>query len=310
VYALNGTDPRLPGGRLASSAVAIPVGEPFQMGETSRILARQFVGDLQNPEAGDWSPLTETVYYVDAMRPAEGSLRFSEIHYHPTAVSPEEASRGWTESDFEFIEITNPGAKMLTLHGITLSGGAAFVFDLPTELGPSSRLVLAANPDAFVERYGETSVVVAGPFKGKLSNGGETLQLRDANRSMIDEVTYDDEDPWPVEADGGGFSLVRENDLWMASADPGGSPGQPELLPEPEGPVVEGWLRIERLANGLRLEWQSIEGFDYRIEGSIDLESWAPLELPAVTGDGSRVGQLVSDLPFAFYRLRIRGTPE
>ena len=61
---------------------------------------------------------------------------------------------------------------------------------------------------------------MVGPFDGKLDNGGETLRLERPDEPpeeepdfvpfvLEDEVTYDDEPPWPLDADGEGDSLER-----------------------------------------------------------------------------------------------------
>ena len=77
-------------------------------------------------------------------------------------------------------------------------------------------------------------VQVYGNFTGSLSNGGETLILRDAAGNIVTMVDYDDENGWSREADGLGQSLelIASNSdpgaaaSWKASGAPGGSPGQ------------------------------------------------------------------------------------
>ena len=59
---------------------------------------------------------------------------------------------------------------------------------------------------AFELRYG-TSANVAGQYSGALSNGGETITLRDATGQTIQQFAYDDTAPWPTSTDGGGASL-------------------------------------------------------------------------------------------------------
>jgi len=74
---------------------------------------------------------------------------------------------------------------------------------------------------------------------GDLSNGGETLTLRDASGNVIDQVAYDDAAPWPLTPDGGGpsLSLLSPGDdnsvatNWAASAADGGTPGAVNFSP-------------------------------------------------------------------------------
>src|SRR5207248_4173013 len=56
------------------------------------------------------------------------------------------------------------------------------------------------------------SIAVLDEFPGGLDNGGETLTLikpgaTPAQDQIIDQVTYDNDLPWPAAADGGGASL-------------------------------------------------------------------------------------------------------
>ena len=72
----------------------------------------------------------------------------------------------------------------------------------------------------------DESVTVVGPFSGQLSNAGENVQLTRAHGPRLDEsdeflmlledaVSYDDETPWDVRADGYGHSLHRRGiSLW------------------------------------------------------------------------------------------------
>jgi hypothetical protein len=81
---------------------------------------------------------------------------------------------------------------------------------------PSNSSLLAS----FRSAYGiDESVVVLGPYDGKLENGGERVQLQRPDsppleepeyvpHTLEDEVVYDEESPWPG-ADGDGNSLHR-----------------------------------------------------------------------------------------------------
>jgi hypothetical protein len=84
---------------------------------------------------------------------------------------------------------------------------------------------------------GSTNVV--GPFVGRLSNSGETLQLRNNSGRVVDEVTYGVDGDWPVAPDGSGVSLAKlDHDTasgpagnWSFSDQIGGTPGA-ENFPE------------------------------------------------------------------------------
>ena len=78
-------------------------------------------------------------------------------------------------------------------------------------------------------------------YSGQLSNGGETLELRDAFDRILTSITYDDKHGWPTYADGIGFSLTttdpdaladpNQPEHWRASTVAGGSPGADDPTP-------------------------------------------------------------------------------
>ncbi len=79
-------------------------------------------------------------------------------------------------------------------------------------------MTLARNFQAFAARYPD--VPVNGLFEGQLANQGETISLIDARGNVLTSVTYNDENGWPVSADGRGDLLELVN--------PGGDPNDPK----------------------------------------------------------------------------------
>ncbi len=150
-------------------------------------------------------------------------LRVSEIMYHPV------------NGELEYIELTNILSEPLNLEGVQFTGGIDYVFRESEVLEPGECLVLVQNREAFVAEYGE-DIRIAGEYEGKLSNGGETLELslpKPANMA-IQRFEYDDK--WYATTDGRGTSLTvvdlrtdvkRWEDLtnWRPSPGKGGTPG-------------------------------------------------------------------------------------
>lgn len=162
-------------------------------------------------------------------------LRVTEINYHPADPTAAELAimPSLFDSDFEFVELMNTGSAALDLSGARFSEGIDFEFPNGTTLGAGARLILAKNPAAFALRY-SSGVAVVGPYAGLLSNGGETLKLRDAVGENVLDIDY--EDYWYPETDGGGASLVLRDvsteynlydavGTWGGSRDENGSPG-------------------------------------------------------------------------------------
>lgn len=127
-------------------------------------------------------------------------LRISEIHYHP---ADQDTIPG---DEYEFIEIGNTGEASLDLTDVGFTEGITYNFKSGTKIAAGEFVVLAANAARFKERYGFAPFDV---FTGKLSNAGELIALTDMRGdSAIASVTYSDIAPWPVGADGAGYSLV------------------------------------------------------------------------------------------------------
>ena len=113
------------------------------------------------------------------------------------------------------------------------SGGLAMTRVTSSVFAQGSFLVLARNPVVFASRY--PGVPVLGPYIGSLENGGETITLSHPSGATVLSVAYGDRSPWPVAADGYGFSLVQasvapsqapdDGNKWRASRSVHGSPG-------------------------------------------------------------------------------------
>ena len=190
--------------------------------------------------------------------PLIGTVVINEVHYHPA------------EGDVEFLELYNRGEVSVALHDATLGRGWRlsgvrdalgvddYEFPAATRIPAGGFLLLVPiDPEVF-RRFRSLSaeVPIAGPFGGALSNGGERLKLsmpattRDGDLAyvVVDQVRYDDADPWPAEVDGQGPSLERVeasgygNEVlnWEASRTFGGTPGATNSVSEPEPPAAGG----------------------------------------------------------------------
>ena len=120
-----------------------------------------------------------------------------EIMYHPLS----------DESDDEFLELRNTSDEPQPLDGWRLATGVRFTFPDGATIAPGGYVVVAKNPSKLASKYKLPEEGVYGPFKGKLSDSGETIDLLDPDGNIADTVTYADRSPWPTEADGRGSSL-------------------------------------------------------------------------------------------------------
>ena len=143
-------------------------------------------------------------------------LVVSEIMYHPADPNP----------DAEFIELMNVSDTVtLNLTDVKFTAGIDYTFPAGTMLPPGQRIVV--NFADF-----ENS--------SRLNNGSDRIKLEDASNSTIRDFSYDDDAPWPEDADGSGFSLVLINpesvpdhgaaSSWRASTTVGGNPGTSDAV--------------------------------------------------------------------------------
>ncbi len=174
----------------------------------------------------------------------------SEIMYHPATPSAAEREVGFSNQDaFEFLELHNVSDAAVDLAGVRFTRGIDFDFPEGAQIAAGGFLILVADAEAFALRY--PGVAIAGDYRGQLRNSGETIRLRAVDDTVIYDFSYNDADPWPLEADGDGVSLVLRNAAerpdpslaasWSVSAAQGGSPGTGESAPEPGGDFEE-WL--------------------------------------------------------------------
>lgn len=95
----------------------------------------------------------------------------------------------------EFVELYNASAAPVDLSQWSLADGVDFVFPSGVILPPGGYLVVAQNPAALKAAYG---VEALGPFRGRLDNDGETVELQNARGDTVDKVVYGLGFPWPL----------------------------------------------------------------------------------------------------------------
>ncbi|MBE7498858.1 MAG: lamin tail domain-containing protein [Verrucomicrobiales bacterium] len=162
---------------------------------------------------------------------ADTALVFNEVMYHPATNEPA----------MEWVEFYNQMAVDLDVSGWRVTGDIAYAFPEGTRVAGQSYAVLAIHPEALAAATGLTSLL--GPYTNRLSNAGGTLELRNANGRLMDQLRFGTRDEWPVAPDGAGVSLAKLDrdwgsaapDHWAASAEVGGTPGR-ENFPGPAAP--------------------------------------------------------------------------
>jgi hypothetical protein len=228
----DGTDPRLQGGAVSSSATSV---SSLTITRPTWVKARVLSG-------GTWSALVDVMFTITGDATAS-NLRISEIMYHPA-----DAPIG--DPNQEFIELKNTGSTALNLDWTRLTMGVTYVFAPNTTLAAGAYIVVTGDRATFIAKYGTGVNLASGQWTGSLDNGGERIQLVNATGTVIHDFTYGDD--WYDITDGGGYSLTIVNAAdttladwglktgWRPSAALGGSPGTSDdgVVPNPGSVVI------------------------------------------------------------------------
>ncbi|MCS1410224.1 MAG: hypothetical protein M2R45_03414 [Verrucomicrobia subdivision 3 bacterium] len=185
------------------------------------------LGDTQGPWIGSDGRRHIVQFQMPTLgqansEPLVGPVVITEIFAAPTK-QPSEAE----EANFEFVEIVNISADTVAFRdterrdaGWRFRGGVQFDFPSEMSMVAGERvLVVSFDPNANESRLMEfrnqweipDSVVVVGPFSGRLENSGEELRLERPDSSLlsansrngaipyllVDQVHYSDSLPWP-----------------------------------------------------------------------------------------------------------------
>ena len=262
------------------------VTDPFFLAAPTLLRARAFQSGT-----GEWSALNEATFTIDTVPADATNLVVSEFHYHPAnPTGPGELAVSADRDDYEFLELLNIGADALDLAGVWFADGINFAFPDRVVLPAGGRVLLIRDRGAFEARYGQPTVD-AYEYTGRLSNDGERLRLLGATSETIQDYVFNDQLPWPTEADGGGASLIlvdpasgpahSEATSWTASRNAGGSPGGPE----PTGITYAAWATANNVA-GTPDDDDDGDGisnfFEFLFGSDPKVASGAPIMTPAI----------------------------
>ena len=239
--------------------------------------------------------------------PLVGPIVFSEILYHPVSG----AGTNLTEpAEEEFVELQNISTNDVAFYDLDhptntwkLDGGIGFDFPSAIRLSAGEVLLVVGfdprtNATAlagFQNKYGiPKGVTILGPFDGRLDNHAEQVALLRPDTPqqpphpdagfvpyiLVEQVSYEDNAPWPTNADGGGDSLQR-----MIHAEYGNDPVNWTAAVPTAGranTVTTPPIRVTVLSvmdSSVTLSWNTVAGRTYRVQYKSDLSepSWTDL---------------------------------
>ncbi|MDR9416169.1 MAG: CotH kinase family protein [Gracilimonas sp.] len=156
---------------------------------------------------------------------SESGIVINEVNYNA-------ADNFDTEDWVEFYNNSSESVDMSGWYFSDSDDSHVFTFPERTVLNSDTYLVLTADNERF-ETYFPNVNNKVGDMDFGLSGSGELIRLFDADDKLVDHLTYSDEFPWPIEADGEGSTLSLSNPgfdnteglNWAASTG-NGTPGQ------------------------------------------------------------------------------------
>lgn len=190
---------------------------------------------------GHWSAPLQFVPKTPDLQPYKDGLAISEIMYAPVPASQEEIAKGYSDADFEYIELANLAGTSLDLTHLRFTKGIEYDFAKASTktLAAGQRGLLVRNLAAFTSRHGSGMLVLGAYGEGdgnKLDDKGEELKLSYGGGVPIRTLEFLSEKPWPTLEPGHSLQLTPGNTIpdhalptsWQASAKLGGSPGTGE----------------------------------------------------------------------------------
>lgn len=180
-YTTDGTDPMLADGTLAPNA-QIYSGTLRVSNRGMNTITARIKTDT------DWGAIARQHFYIQANY---SGLLINEIHYAPkdSILSNDTIA----SKNFSFVEVVNTTQEQLSLVGTRFTKGIDLTIEKILLIEPGGYVVFAEDEDWFEARYG---FAPDGQFSGMLDPDGEELILEDPFGNVLDNVRFNDKNPW------------------------------------------------------------------------------------------------------------------
>jgi hypothetical protein len=309
---LNLTNDRLPWSGVYFTGVNIPAKAVPAPGFVFKNWSNPAMGSL--PVAKVHLSQDETlVAFFQKGSTAKDPIVINEINFN----SPDSPNSG------DWVELFNPYDHPVDISGWVFEDESGGYFSLPanTVMEAGSYLVLVESVEAFAAVYPLTKNITGdfgeGMFGFKLSNGGELIQLKNADLALIDMVRYDDVAPWHPAADGQGASLQLvywqlDNALpqsWKANSPTPGLPNQSAFQSQvivfpPIGDMVYNTPTITLAAtasSGLTVSFSLVSGPAILNGNKLTLTGQEGIVVIKASQQGNTIWQPAPDVFRSFY---------
>jgi hypothetical protein len=203
-------------GGLAVNLKAIPSNSNIEF-DYWELSNHDVIPGNDSPEVHFYPLMNDNIIAHFSYKTYADSLVINEINYNP--------SDSFNPGDW--VEVYNPHPYTLDITGWVFKDeddSHIFAFPEGTSVEANGYLVICTDGTAFASLFPEVNNYIGNTGFG-LSGGGELIRIFNASGTLIDQVTYDDEAPWPTEPDGNGptLELIRPDldnalaESWMAS---------------------------------------------------------------------------------------------
>ncbi|MSQ78637.1 MAG: T9SS type A sorting domain-containing protein [Flavobacteriaceae bacterium] len=184
--------------------------------------------DTIKPDSTAWDAILrvvgiDTVIAHFKVRTDLPKLNFTEVNY----------DNDITRNSGSWFELSNYGNKDIDLSGWKISSGTKwkeYVFPKNSNITTGSRWLFVVDTVKFKNQYGSLQNVVYVNFK--LSSRKEPLTLTDTLGTILLDLPFDNDQPWPLAANGAGRTMeLKQDSLDCSNPDNwrngciGGSPG-------------------------------------------------------------------------------------
>lgn len=186
-------------------------------------------GDPASPKDKDNSVI-DMGAYMTTMHKTTPAVVISEINYNSLI----------TNNPEDWIELYNCSAEAVDISGWVLKDENEqnrYVFPQGAVLCPNEFIVVTRDKHLFANVYPGVNTIT-GNMNFNLGNDGDAIRLYTPSLDLVDQVIFDDTLPWPVNADGMGYTIEftdcsLNNALssnWQLSDSIGGTPGSSTYL--------------------------------------------------------------------------------
>lgn len=129
------------------------------------------------------------------------------------------------ERELEFVKIQNVSNEVVSLQGWAIAGSIFYLFPDGSSIAPGRHMTIAASPQRLGSMFEFSDDLLSEGYIGDLPNGRGEIALIRGDGRLVDQVSYNDDFPWPSLADGfSGSSTLGHSLQRRCDVSPGMSP--------------------------------------------------------------------------------------